>query len=154
MNIKIKKLSSTAHIPSKAHFNDACFDLYADIRQGDLKGKDEEYSILIYPGSYQNIHTGISTEIPKGFFAPVFCRSGMGIKRHLRLSNSVGVIDSDYRGEWMVCLHNDGNTIQEINHGDRIAQFAILPVLDVSIEETTHISNTERGAGGFGSSGK
>lgn len=78
----------------------------------------------------------------------------MGIKRQLRLCNSVGIIDSDYRGEWLVALYNDGDNPQVINHGDRIAQFAILPVLDVNLEEVTELTNTDRGEGGFGSSGR
>ena len=77
----------------------------------------------------------------------------MGIKRHLRLSNSVGIIDSSYRGEWMVALHNDGDESQIIRHGDRIAQFTILPVLDVNLKIVYEVSDTDRGTGGFGSSG-
>ena len=153
MNIKIKKLSSTAKIPTKAHDTDACFDIYADLRRGKTEEEDYDYSVVIHPGSYQLIPTGISTEIPIGYFAPIFCRSGMGINRHLRLSNSVGIIDSDYRGEWMVSLHNDGNLIQEIHHGNRIAQFTILPVLDVTLEEKEELNETIRDKSGFGSTG-
>ena len=145
MNIPIKLLSNTATLPTKAHNTDACFDIYAYVHSGD---------IIIEPGECAILGTGITTEIPPGYFAAVFCRSGMGIKRHLRLCNSVGIIDSDYRGEWKVALHNDGSETQVIKHGDRIAQFAILPVLDVSLIAVNELSDTERGTGGFGSTGK
>ena len=78
----------------------------------------------------------------------------MGIKRHLRLSNSTGIIDCSYTGEWMVALYNDGNETQVIKHGDRIAQFALLPVFDVQFHEVNKLDETERGSGGFGSSGR
>lgn len=140
MEVKIKRLTETAIIPTKAHSTDACFDLYAD---------DET---VIASGKSATLHTGITTEIPNGFFAAVFPRSGMGIKRHLRLSNSTGIIDSDYRGEWVVSLHNDGNETQVINKGDRVAQFAILPVLDAKLIES-ELTETDRGTGGLGSTG-
>ena len=84
----------------------------------------------------------------------MFPRSGMGIKRHLRLSNSTGIIDSSYRGEWMVALYNDGKEAQIIHHGDRIAQFTLLPVLSITLTEVSELNETERGENGFGSSGK
>ena len=164
MNINIKRLTDTATIPTKAHDTDACFDIYADCpndkysavvyneSSGNVDFIDED-GIKIAPGEWKTIHTGFCTEIPEGYFAPVFCRSGMGIKRHLRLSNSVGIIDSSYRGEWLVALHNDGKEYQIIKHGDRIAQFAILPVLDIQLNEVTDISETDRGSSGFGSTG-
>ena len=165
MDINIKKLTDSATIPTKAHLSDACFDLYADCPHAtfsdfvfDEHGLNPRYifdleGIKIKPGESATINTGIATEIPEGYFAAVFCRSGMGIKRHLRLSNSVGIIDSHYRGEWMVCLHNDGDKNQIIHHGDRIAQFAILPVLDINLNEVDELSNTDRSTGGFGSTG-
>lgn len=165
MDINIKRLTDTATIPTKAHPSDACFDLYADCPDsiyGDFVTDDDGLNlryvfglkgIKIEPGESVTINIGISTEIPEGYFAAVFCRSGMGIKRHLRLSNSVGIIDSHYRGEWMVCLHNDGRDSQIIHHGDRIAQFAILPVLDINLNEVDELSNTDRSTGGFGSTG-
>ena len=166
INLKIKKLSDTAILPTKAHDTDACFDIYANIPEVEVCYDcvfDEASSLVefiphhgatqIEPGKSVVISTGFCTEIPEGYFAPVFCRSGMGIKKHLRLSNSVGIIDSSYRGEWMVSLHNDGTESQIIHHGDRIAQFTLLPVLDVNIEEVADVNDTERGTGGFGSSG-
>lgn len=166
INLKIKKLHEEVTLPSKAHDTDACFDIYADCSENmyyDYVYNHEteipeykcfEKAIKIKPGEWATIHTGFCTEIPEGYFAPVFCRSGMGIKRHLRLCNSVGIIDSSYRGEWLVALHNDGTDPQIIRHGDRIAQFTLLPVLDVNIEEVKEVSDSERGSGGFGSSGR
>ena len=146
IDIKIKRLSETATLPTKAHITDACFDIYADYPYKE--------HIEIKPREAVTINTGFATDIPEGYFAAVFPRSGMGIKRHLRLSNSTGIIDSSYRGEWMVALYNDGEETQIIHHGDRIAQFTLLPVLDVTLDEVDKLDETERGSGGFGSSGR
>ena len=151
MEVKVKLLTPTAKLPTKAHPTDACFDIYADCKTED----SDTRNYIIEPGNWCNIHTGISTEIPVGYFAAVYGRSGMGIKQHLRPSNCVGIIDADYRGEWMVCLHNDGEAVMEIKPGDRIAQFClqeVLPVELVSVEE--ELTSTERSIGGFGSTGK
>lgn len=162
MDIKIKRLTETAIVPTKAHSTDACFDIYADCPNHKYEVTKYTYGvaiteygegIAIEPGKAVTIHTGFSTDIPDGYFAAVFPRSGMGIKRHLRLSNSTGIIDSSYRGEWMVALYNDGEETQIIHHGDRIAQFTLLPVLDVKLDEVEELNETERGQGGFGSSG-
>lgn len=162
MNVKIKRLTETATIPTKAHSTDACFDIYADCPNSKYEVERDSYGvaateygdgIAIRPGEAATIHTGFATDIPEGYFAAVFPRSGMGIKRHLRLSNSTGIIDSSYRGEWMVALYNDGKENQIIHHGDRIAQFTLLPVLDIALTEVNELNETERGDGGFGSSG-
>lgn len=165
INLKIKKLSKTAIIPTKAYDTDACFDIYANLqgeicydwvynrKLGQTESIQYDNAIKIEPGESYTIDTGFCTEIPEGYFAPVFCRSGMGIKRGLRLANSVGIIDSSYRGEWKVCLHNDSDKTQIIFHGDRIAQFTLLPVFNINIEEVEYVDETERGEGGFGSSG-
>lgn len=161
IDIKIKRLTDTATMPTKAHHSDACFDIYADCpndrypneRFGDWDMREDIDGIRIEPGCAVTIHTGFATNIPSGYFAAVFPRSGMGIKRHLRLSNSTGIIDSGYVGEWLISIYNDGNETQIIKHGDRIAQFAILPVLDVNLIETNELNETDRGANGFGSSG-
>lgn len=145
MELKVKRLTDTAKPPKKAHLTDACFDLYVD--EPELK------SVSINPGTAYSFHTGIATEIPFGYFCAVFARSGLGIKRNLRPSNCVGIIDCDYRGEWMVGLYNDSDTVQVINHGDRVAQFCILPVLDVDIVDSNDLSDTERNINGFGSTG-
>lgn len=166
VSVKVKRTSESSALPTKAHESDACFDLYADIPReqyrygligveisstGNKKGW--ESGVVIPPKMAVTIPTGITTEIPNGYFAAVFSRSGMGFKHNLRLSNSVGIIDADYRGEWMVKIYNDGYKDQIIHHGDRIAQFTILPVLDVELTEVDSLESTERGAGGFGSTG-
>lgn len=143
MELKIKKLSEAATIPTKAHETDACFDLYANISS----------PVVIKPGEAASIGTGIATEIPFGYYCAVYARSGMGIKRHLRPSNCVGIIDEDYRGEWIVSLINDGSVEQTINPNDRIAQFCLLPVITCDIKEVSELTDTVRGVGGFGSSG-
>lgn len=149
MNVKVQLLTKTAKMPTKAHNTDACFDLYADEKRDRT-----EPVYIIEPGKSVVIPTGIATEIPVGYFAPVYVRSGLGIKKHLRLSNSVGVIDSDYRGEWMVSLHNDGTESQTIHPGDRIAQFTLQEVFPVELTHVKELNDSERGTGGFGSSGK
>ena len=151
MKVKVKLLTPTAKLPTKAHTTDACFDIYADCKTEDSNTRN----YIIEPGNWCNIHTGISTEIPVGYFAAVYGRSGMGIKQHLRPSNCVGIIDADYRGEWMVCLHNDGKEVMEIKPGDRSAQFClqeVLPVELVPVEE--ELTSTERSTDGFGSTGR
>ena len=151
MKVKVKLLTPTAKLPTKAHTTDACFDIYADCKTEDSNTRN----YIIEPGNWCNIHTGMSTEIPVGYFAAVYGRSGMGIKQHLRPSNCVGIIDADYRGEWMVCLHNDGKETMEIKPGDRIAQFClqeVLPVELVPVEE--ELTSTERRTDGFGSTGR
>ena len=156
IDIKIKRLTNTATLPTKAHPSDACFDIYADCPNEtfyDWDKREDVNGIRIDPGCAVTIHTGFATNIPSGYFVAVFPRSGMGIKRHLRLSNSTGIIDSGYVGEWLISIYNDGNETQIIKHGDRIAQFAILPVLDVNLIETNELDETDRGANGFGSSG-
>lgn len=146
MNIKFKRLTKSMTVPTKAHSTDACFDLYVD--------EPCDKPFIIEPHSSCVFHTGFATEIPVGYFAPVFSRSGIGFKKGLRLCNSVGVIDADYRGEWMVKLVNDSDEPQVVQHGDKIAQFTILPVLDCVLEEVEELDNTERGVGGFGSTDK
>ena len=146
INIKVKRLTETAKIPTKAHNTDACYDLYVD-------GEPAAYTV-IKPHEAITFNTGISTEIPEGYFAAVFARSGLGIKHNLRPSNCVGIIDADYRGEWKVALYNDSNEYRTIGVGERVAQFAILPVLETTLEEVNELTETERGEGGFGSTGK
>ena len=104
-------------------------------------------------GQTEKINTGICVEIPNGYFGAIFARSGLATKRGLRPANCVGVIDSDYRGEVIVALHNDTEKSESIHVGDRIAQLVILPYLPVEFEEVDELSNTDRGEGGFGSTG-
>lgn len=140
----VKKLHKNATIPSKAFESDAGFDLYACL--------DEQVDIL--PGECKKISTGIAIELPFGTFGAIFARSGMATGRGLRPANAVGVVDSSYRGEYIVALRNDSKEIQTICDGDRIAQLVILPfVCGKMIEVNDDLSKTERGTGGFGSTG-
>lgn len=156
MNVKIKLLSKTAKMPVKAHETDACFDLYADCPDDTYYSWDiqkDVAGIKIRPHETVKVKTGIATAIPVGYWGAVFARSGLAAKQGLRPANCVGVIDADYRGEWIVALHNDSTETQIIRHGDRIAQAMILPVLPTTFEQVEELPDTERGAGGFGSSG-
>ena len=142
--IKVKRLRENAVIPTYGSAEAAGADLYAC-----LEGK-----ITIAPGETAFVPTGIAMEIPTGCAGLVFARSSLGTKRGLAPANKVGVIDSDYRGEFFVALHNHGKLPQEIEHGERIAQLLIVPVYTPGFTEVTDLSDTKRGSGGFGSTGK
>ena len=142
--IRIKKLNENAIIPSLGSKYSAGNDLYACINE----------SITIKPHTTVKIGTGLAIELPNGYFGAIFARSGLATKQGLRPSNCVGCCDSDYRGEYVVALHNDTDIPQVINPNDRIAQLVIIPYLPVDFEEADELSDTERGDGGFGHTGK
>lgn len=144
MNIKIKKLNPKAIIPTRGSAAAAGYDLYACI--------DE--SVQINPHQTRKIGTGLSFELPNGVFAGIYARSGLATKQGLRPANCVGICDSDYRGEYIVALHNDTDDIQIINPGERIAQVIVQNFVPLDFEEVDELSDTNRGAGGFGSTGK
>lgn len=144
MLVNIKRLNNNAIIPTKGSDQAAGYDLYACI----------DSPILIDPHTTVKIGTGLSIEIPNGWFGAIFARSGLATKHGLRPSNCVGICDSDYRGEYIVSLHNDTNETQCVNPYDRIAQLVIMPYLEAYFIETEDLSNTERGDNGFGSTGK
>lgn len=144
MMINIKKLTKTAKIPTRQHEGDAGYDLYADIQE----------PVTIEPHTTEFIHTGIAIEIPDGYFGAIFARSGLASNEGLRPANCVGVCDSGYRGEYMVALHNDSNIGEKINPGDKIAQLVVMPYLNVEFNEVDELTFTERGDGGFGSTGR
>lgn len=144
MKIRIKKLNENAIVPTYGSAYSAGADLYAL-----LNGSAE-----IKPHETIFIHTGISVEIPEGYCGLVFARSSMGAKRGLAPANKVGVIDADYRGEIMVALHNHSESVATVENGERIAQLAIVPFLKAEFEEADELSDTVRGEGGFGSTGK
>lgn len=144
MKIRVKKLRSGAVLPSSGSAFAAGYDLYACI--------DE--SVEIMPHTTQKIGTGLSVEIPEGYFGAVFARSGLAAKNGIRPANCVGVCDSDYRGEYIVALHNDTDNLYTVNPGDRIAQLVVMPYLSCEFEESDELSLTQRGEGGFGSTGK
>lgn len=145
VKVKFKKLNENAVVPTYGSKFAAGADLYA------CTGGEE---ITIGAGETVLIKTGISMEIPEGYAGLIYARSGIATKRGLAPSNKVGVIDSDYRGEIMVSLHNHSNTAQSIADKERIAQLVIAPFLAVEFEEADELSDTVRGEGGFGSTGK
>lgn len=143
MNVDIKLLNDLAKIPTRGSEQAAGYDLYAA----------SSYSIEIQPHQTIKVGTGISVAIPDGYFGAIYARSGLATKQGLRPANCVGVIDSDYRGELIVALHNDTDVPQWILSGDRIAQLVIQPYLNINFNEVDELDNTERGNGGFGSTG-
>ena len=145
MKLRIKKLNENAIIPTYGSDYSAGADLYALL---------DKAKIEIPPHETVLVHTGLSFEIPEGYVGLVYARSGLATKRGLAPANKVGVIDADYRGEVMVSLHNHSNILQEIDNCERIAQIVIAPFLKVAFEEADELSDTVRGEGGFGSTGK
>ena len=143
-NINVKKLNDLAKLPTRGSEYAAGYDLYAAT----------SYNIEIQPHTTVKIGTGLSFELPQGTFAAIFPRSGIATKRGLRPANCVGVCDSDYRGEYIVALHNDTNEVQIIEPQERIAQMILLPFVEMSFNEVNELSDTVRGAGGFGGSGR
>lgn len=144
MNVSVKKLHPNAKLPTYGSVEAAGADLYACL----------DADVTVAPGETVWIPTGIALEVPKGCAGLIYARSSLGVKRGLAPANKVGVIDSDYRGELRVVLLNHGNQPQTIEPGERIAQFIITPVLTPEYVEVEELSDTDRGIGGFGSTGK
>ena len=145
MKINIKKLCGNAVIPARGSDKAAGYDLHACTKHGR--------GITIAPHKTVKIHTGISMAIPDGYFGAIFARSGLASNNGLRPATCVSVIDSDYRGEIVVPLHNDTHKRQSLGDGARIAQLVILPYLPAEFCEVNELDETARGAGGFGSTG-
>lgn len=143
LDLKIKKLNENATVPT---YGSAC------AAGADLYSCEEEITFL--PGETKLVHTGIAMQIPDGYVGLIYARSGIATKRGLAPANKVGVIDSDYRGEIMVALHNHSANVVKIDAKERIAQIVIAPYLTVNYIETEELDDTQRGAGGFGSTGK
>lgn len=143
LDVKIKKLNDRATIPTKGTMSSAGYDLYSNA----------EDKIEIKPYETKFISTGISIEIPDGYYGGIYARSGLACKHGLRPANCVGVIDSDYRGEIIVALHNDSNETKIIEPNERIAQIIITPFLYCNLIESDNLSDTSRNDGGFGSTG-
>lgn len=144
MNIPVKKLRPNAVLPTYGTAQAAGADLYACL----------DGEVTVAPGQTVFIPTGLSMAIPDGFVGLIYARSGLACKRDLAPANKVGVIDSDYRGEFIVALHNHGSEKRTVSHGERIAQLVIAPVVQGVFSETDTLDETDRGAGGFGSTGK
>lgn len=143
ITVNIKKLDKNAVIPAYGTEFSAGADLYACLNE----------PVTIAPHTTEIINTGLSIEIPVGLVGLIYARSGLATKRSLAPANKVGVIDSDYRGEIMVALHNHGDTAQVISGGERIAQIVFTPYMAADFLECDKLSDTVRGEGGFGSTG-
>ena len=143
-SIPVKILRKGAVLPTYGSAEAAGADLYACL----------EYPVTVAPGETVFVPTGIALEVPRGCAGLIYARSGMACKRGLAPANKVGVVDSDYRGEIMVALHNHGTISQTVEHGERIAQFVITPVLTPAYEVAEELTDTVRNTGGFGSTGK
>ena len=143
MNIKYKVLNELAKEPTRGSEYAAGYDLYA--------ATDREISL--FPHTTQLIGTGLAFELPDGYFGAVYARSGLASKKGLRPANCVGVVDSDYRGEVMIALHNDSDHIMTIDAGERIAQLVLMPYVNMTFEQVEELNTTNRGEGGFGSTG-
>jgi dUTP pyrophosphatase len=141
--VKIQKLRENAVIPTRGSEKAAGYDLYAAIPE----------DAYILPHTTMKIKTGLAMELPDNTFGAIFARSGLATKQGLRPANCVGVCDSDYRGEYMVALHNDTDTVQVVVPGEKIAQLILLPFLPIEFNMVDELSETERGEGGFGSTG-
>lgn len=146
LKIKAKRLSSSAKIPTYGTPESACCDLYANI--------EENSHISILPHTTAKIGTGWAFQPPVGYCGLIFARSGLATKQGLRPANCVGVCDGDYTGEYIVAVHNDSEQTQYIKNGDRIAQLIFLPFIQSKFIEVEELNNTDRGSGGFGSTGK
>ena len=142
--ICVKKMRDSAILPTYGSSGAAGADLYACLNA----------DVIIEPGKTAFIPTGLSMEIPFGYAGLIYARSGLACKRGLAPANKVGVIDSDYRGEFIVALHNHGDDAQTVSHGERVAQLVITPVATPAYLEVDTLSDTDRAAGGFGSTGK
>lgn len=144
-NVKVKKVRKDAVIPRYATDSAAGVDLYACLDSAEIE---------IIPSKTVLIPTGISIEIPEDYVGLIYARSGLASKAGLAPANKVGVIDSDYRGEIMVALHNHSSEATVVEKGERIAQLVITPYFRAEFEEVEELNDTERGSGGFGSTGK
>lgn len=142
--IRVLRLKENAVLPTYGSDQSAGADLYACL----------EEPVYIAPGETKFIPTGLSMELPFGYVGLIYARSGMACKRGLAPANKVGVIDSDYRGEFIVALYNHGSETQMVIPGDRIAQLVITPIITPGFYEVDSLSQTLRGEGGFGSTGK
>lgn len=149
MNFRIAMTDINADVPTYATAGSAAFDLTAVL-------PNPEEVVEISPGEAHTFGTGLICEVPTGFGLFLFSRSGHGVKQRIRMGNCVGVIDSDYRGEVMVNLTNDGRKVQRIRSGERIAQGVVMPVVRVAftLVQPDQLTKTDRGTGGFGSTGK
>ena len=144
VEIRLKRLSPRSVLPRRGSDLAAGYDIYACL--------DEP--LTIPPHATAAVGAGFAAALPEGWFAAIFARSGLAARRGLRPANCVGVCDADYRGEYIVPLHNDSDTPQTVEPGERIAQMILLPCRELRFREVEELEDTERGAGGFGSTGR
>ena len=158
IDVKIKRLSSTAIKPTYGSSEAAGMDLYANIGFTTARYVDKVRtvpdSIHIAPHTTAKIGCGFAFQPPDGYAGFIYARSGLATKQGLRPANCTGIADSDYTGEYIVALHNDSDTEQIVHHGDRIAQLIFMPYEQANLTEVDELDITERGSGGFGSTGK
>ena len=147
MNIKVKRICEEAKLPTRGSEKAAAYDVYACL-------PDKNALVTIMPHQTMLIGTGLRIAPPEGFYVGVYARSGLSSKEGLRPANCVGVIDEDYRGEYLVAVHNDSEVTRSVRHGDRIAQILLQKRYDMDFEEVDELDATGRGDGGFGSTGK
>lgn len=143
MKILVKKLRPDAVLPTAGSQYAAGYDLRACM----------DAPVDVPPHATVMIGTGLSIAVPEGYFGAIFARSGLASKQGLRPANCVGVCDSDYRGEYIVAIHNDSGVLRTVSPGDRIAQLVVLPCQSAEFAEADALPDTDRGAGGFGSTG-
>ncbi len=144
MKIALRKMTENAQIPVRGSLQAAGYDLFADLSE----------AVAILPQETKMVGTGIACAIPEGYFGGIYARSGLSAKEGLRPANCTGVVDSDYRGEIKVALHNDSKESRTILPGQKIAQMVVQAFLPVEFETVEDLDATERGGGGFGSTGK
>ena len=158
LDVKIKRLFDTAIMPTYGSAKAACMDLYANLGYHEARSvdgiKDYPNFVEIPPHSTVKIGTGFAFQPPEGYCGLIFARSGLATKQGLAPANKVGVCDEDYTGEYIVALHNDTDSEQYVHHGDRIAQLMFVPYEQANLVEVDTLDETERGSGGFGSSGR
>ena len=142
--LDVKKLREGAILPSHGSALSAGYDLYACL----------DAPVTIPPHETVLIGTGLAVALPEGWFAAIFARSGLALKQGLRPANCVGVCDADYRGEYMVPIHNDSEVPRTLEHGERMAQMILLPCQTLTFREVEELTDTDRGEGGFGSTGE
>lgn len=145
IKVKFVKVREGAKVPERGSKYAAGYDLSACIPDMER--------VIIHPGETVKISTGLAFAYPEGYFGAVCARSGLATKCGLAPANKIGILDEDYRGEVFIALHNHSSETQVVNHGDRIAQLILLPYLNVDFVESDKLDKTERGEGGFGSSG-
>ena len=157
LDVKIKRLSDIAIMPTYGSAKAACIDLYANIGYCNamtVDGLEQRPAYVeIPPHATVKIGTGFAFQPPEGYCGLIFARSGLATKQGLAPANKVGVCDEDYTGEYIVALHNDTDSEQYVHHGDIIAQLMFVPYEQASLIEVDNLNETERGSGGFGSTG-